>query len=305
MKILITGSRGFLGGTIGRFAASNGHEVLGIGRAAQADLSWPGQYFSADVLSADLSRLIRDCNPAAIFHAAGTASVGSSFASPLDDLRASLLSWANLLENVRRSGQFPLLVYPSSAAVYGRPQVLPAGEDAPVNPISPYGFHKAACELMAREYATCFQQKVVIVRLFSVFGEAQRRLLIWELFQQFSGEGDTVSLEGTGKETRDYLYADNVADVVLRLIQANLSKDKANYQTINVGSGNELNVLSLAEQIRTLLGSTKKINCRGIHREGDPERWRADISLLRDAIPDWEPMPFKNGLEQCLETWRR
>ena len=304
MKILITGSRGFLGGTIGRFAAVLGHEVLGTGRATQPDPRWPGEYFATDVQSADLSALIHEFTPAAIIHAAGTASVGASFASPLDDLRASLLSWANVLESVRRSGTSPLLLYPSSAAVYGQLKELPVSENAPLVPISPYGFHKAACELLGREFAVCFGQRLIVLRLFSVFGEAQRRLLIWELFHRFTGSEESVWLEGTGKETRDYLYADDMADAIIRLLERKLDVTEGSYQVINLASGREQNVLQVAEQMKTLLESKKKIYCHGTQRSGDPERWQADISHLKQVLGDWKPGPFEAGLARCLRAWQ-
>src|SRR6476661_8566570 len=162
MRIIITGSRGFVGGSVGRLAVQRGHDVLGVSRAAQPAVDWPGAYVSADVVSADLSQTIRDFAPDAVFHASGTASVGASFSAPLADLRASLLSWANLLDSVRRSTLQPLLLFPSSAAVYGRPEQSPVKEDAAVRPISPYGFHKAACELLAWEYADCFGQRIIV-----------------------------------------------------------------------------------------------------------------------------------------------
>ena len=178
MKLLITGTRGFVGGSIGRLATQLGHDVLGVGRAAQPATDWTGKHLTADVVSADLAPLIRNFAPDVIFHAAGTASVGASFTAPLDDLRASLMSWTNLLDSVRRSGANPLILFPSSGAVYGRLQSLPVKEDAEIQPISPYGFHKAACELLAREYAVCFGQRLVVCRLFSLFGVQQRRLLV-------------------------------------------------------------------------------------------------------------------------------
>ena len=145
MKILVTGSGGFVGGSFGRHAARAGHEVLGVGRASQPEVGWPSLHAQADVSSSDLAELIAAFRPDAVLHAAGAASVGASLARPLDDLRASVVTWANVLDSVRRSGARPLVVFPSSAAVYGDAASLPVAESAPARPISPYGFHKAAC----------------------------------------------------------------------------------------------------------------------------------------------------------------
>src|SRR5437867_3526309 len=205
MRLLITGSRGFLGGSIGRLAASNSQEVLGIGRSSQPGAGWPGKYVQADVAHADLSPVIRDFAPDVLLHAAGPASVGSSLTAPLEDLRGAVQTWANTLDSVRRSGLRPLVLFPSSAAVYGNPLNLPVREDDVTAPISPYGYHKVICELLARENSTCFNLNIIVCRFFSIFGVAQRRLLIWELYKQFAGPVPIVCLQGTDRETRHYL----------------------------------------------------------------------------------------------------
>src|SRR5262249_48327157 len=153
--------------------------------------------------------VIRDFAPDVLLHAAGTASVGGSLRAPFDDLRAALLTWANVLEGVRVSQHRPLLIFPSSAAVYGEVTELPVREDMPVQPISPYGFHKVMCELLAREYAECFDLSIVVCRLFSVFGVDQRRLLVWESFERLSDAEGPAWLEGTGEESRDYLAVED------------------------------------------------------------------------------------------------
>jgi UDP-glucose 4-epimerase len=292
-----------MGGAIGRFAAAHGHEVLGISRATQPSSDWPGGYVAADVVTADLSRTLRDFAPDAILHAAGSASVGNSFVAPLEDLRAAVLAWANVLEAIRRSTMRPLIVFPSSAAVYGNPK-LPIREDAPLDPISPYGFHKAACELIAREYADCFGARIMICRLFSLFGEAQRRLFVWEVYRQIISNDPMATLQGTGEETRDYLHIADAASAILLLMQREIaSGNSASYQVVNLASGVETKVLDLANQVRSLLESEKPIECRSEKRPGDPPHWVADIGRLRTMIPDWQPQPLAERLSECIKAW--
>jgi UDP-glucose 4-epimerase len=306
VKILITGSRGFVGGSLGRYAASAGHAVLGISRATQRPLDWPGKYISADVVTADLAPVIREFAPDTIFHAAGTASVGASFKTPIDDLRASLFSWANLLHSAHRSGAHPLICFPSSGAVYGQLDHLPVKETASLRPISPYGFHKVACELLAQEYATCFSQRVIVCRLFSLFGEYQRRLLVWEIFRQLASSEETVWLQGTGEETRDYLHVNDMAAAVVMLAEDQTEKMvKGTYELINLASGSETRVIDLAKQMGSVVAPQKKIRCRGVRRPGDPERWQSDISKLRSLLPNWNPQPLNQGLATCIAAWQR
>lgn len=300
MNVLVTGSRGFVGGALGRAAAREGATVLGVSRSSQPADHWPGEHAQADVAQADLSPLIRDFEPDLIVHGAGTASVASSLSQPLDDLRAALITWANVLDSVRRSGTNPTVIFPSSAAVYGNPASIPVGEDAPIAPISPYGFHKAACELIGREYAECFGLGVLIVRLFSVFGAGQHRLFMWEIYNQARGAKPEIEIDGTGFESRDYLHIDDVCNTMLELGR----KTESGCVTVNVASGTESVVMRIAEEIRDLVAPKKKIRCAGHARPGDPLRWCADVSRLRDLLPGWEPRELSCTLESTIREWR-
>lgn len=305
VRILITGSNGFVGGSVGRWAAACGHDVLGIARASQPAADWPGAYVQADVLTSDLAEHVRAFQPDVVLHGAGTASVGASFARPLDDLRAAALTWANTLDAVRRSAQRPLLLFPSSAAVYGNPAMLPVNEEMPAQPISPYGFHKAMCEQLAREYAECFGMRLVVCRLFSLFGTAQRRLLVWELYRQCAAASATIWLEGTGTETRDYLHIDDVAAALVELATRQIAETAAACLVVNVASGTETSVLALAEHLRALIAPGKEICCRGSARPGDPHAWRADTTRLHTLAPDWQPTPLADALADCVRGWQQ
>ena len=301
MKILITGSRGFVGASFGTFASAAGHEVLGISRSSQPEPGWPGRHVQGDAAQADLAAIIRDFAPDLLLQAAGSASVGASIADPVGDFRATAVTLINVLDGVRRSGREPLVVFPSSAAVYGDPASLPVGEDAPCVPISPYGFHKTACEIFAREYAQCFGLSTVVCRIFSLFGSRQRRLLAWEIFAQLAGKADALELQGTGTETRDFLHMDDLSRAILLLTPA---VPRRGCTILNVASGRETPILELAETMRAMVAPAKKITCRGIARPGDPHRWCADIRALQSLIPAWQPQTFAAGLEATIRDWR-
>ncbi len=306
MKILITGSRGFVGGSVGRFAAAAGHDVLGVARSSQPERDWPGRYVQSDVLHGSLAGTLAEFAPDVVIHAAGTASVGGSLQAPLEDFQAAVMTWANVLENVRRSGIRPVLIFPSSAAVYGNPATLPVAEDAPTSPVSPYGFHKAACEMIAREYAECFGLNILVCRLFSLFGIRQRRLLVWEIFEQLSGPQNTVWLQGTGQESRDYLHVDDLAAAMLHLAaHPAFAEPAGTAQIVNLGSGQETSVLDLAHQMSALHGADKSVACRSQERPGNPTRWTADVSHLQTLLPAWQPEPLASGLAKCFDVWAK
>jgi len=300
MKIAITGSRGFIGGSFARYATAAGHEVLGISRSSQPEQDWPGQHLHADSLHSDLSPALREWHPDAVLHAAGSASVGDSITDPLEDLRASAMTLANTIDGIRRAGISPVLLIPSSAAVYGNPAHLPVAETGAIAPISPYGFHKAACELLAREAAECMGMRVVVCRLFSVYGARQRRLLVWELYRQLTGESGVVELHGTGGETRDFVHIDDVCGAFLALAQ----HPKRGCMAVNVASGTEISVSQLAEEMKRISDIDKMLMCRGVTRAGDPMHWEADITQLLKLIPTWHPKPLRDGLTETVAHWQ-
>jgi UDP-glucose 4-epimerase len=305
MRVLITGSTGFIGGSLGRFAAQAGNTVLGTGRSPEPGKEWPGVYTPGEATAESLSEIVGNFAPDVLFHAAGTASVGASLVDPLSDFRGSVSVCANMLEAVRRSGKSPLVFIPSSAAVYGNPAALPIDEQAAIQPISPYGFHKAMCEMLARESAECFGLKIIVCRLFSVFGAAQRRLLIWDLFKQLSGSSEVAWLDGTGSESRDFLHVDDLAGAIFQLAEKSARSPSGYFDIVNVASGEETTVADIAGQIRDLVAPGKDMRCRGASRPGDPRNWRGEISKLRSMIPSWQPRPTISALNYCVAAWQQ
>jgi nucleoside-diphosphate-sugar epimerase len=160
------------------------------------------------------------------------------------------------------------------------------------------------CELIAREYADCFGLNIVLCRFFSLFGVRQRRLLVWEIYEQLVGANPTVWLQGTGAEARDYLSIEDVWSVFEQLIPLWLQNpDCSCVVTINVAAGVETYVSDLAKQIRDIVAPGKAIRFRGLERAGDPRRWRADLSLLTSLLPAWRPEPLSSALPRCIAAW--
>jgi UDP-glucose 4-epimerase len=303
MRLLITGARGFVGSSLAQRAAKRGFEVLGIGRTSQAPLDWPGSYVWADVALSDLTPIVNGFQPDLVVHCAGSASVSGSLAAPLDDLRATVLTFANTLEGIRRSDVRPFLIFPSSAAVYGNPAQLPIREEEPCRPISPYGFHKLAAEQLVHEYGTCHQLRAVVCRIFSLIGQRQRRLLLWDLYQQFVGPANEVVIQGSGAETRDYLHIDDLCDTFLSF-PAYGGMELPNGSVINVASGVETTIDTLARLLKEILGSKKSLVFTGKPRPGDPSRWVADCRKLDRIYPTRPAAKLVDGIERVVRSWQ-
>jgi len=165
----------------------------------------------------------------------------------------------------------------SSAAVYGNPQYLPIDENHPVSPLSPYGWHKYYSELICKEFYEIFDLKTLNIRVFSAYGPGLRKQLFWDLYHK-SLISDTIELFGTGNESRDFIFIDDLLFAIDRLIAS------ANFQgqVINVASGIETTVREAVETFLSLLGFQGKLIFTGKEKIGDPVRWHANIDKLRN-----------------------
>lgn len=303
MRLLITGARGFVGSSLAEYACKKGHEVLGVGRTAQAPAGFSGNYVWADAALSDLTPIVNGFRPDQVVHCAGSASVAASFSSPLDDLRANVVTLANTFDAVRRSEVRPLVIFPSSAAVYGNPAELPVREEEPCRPISPYGFHKLAAENVVHEYVVCHNLRIVICRIFSVIGERQRRLLLWDLYRQFVGEAEQVVVQGTGAETRDFLHIDDLCSSFLSFSASVDAFSNGNY-IVNLASGVETSVREMVSMVKQILGSEKPVVFLGKQRLGDPNRWLADCTRLRAVSSSQRFTKLFAAVEQVVRSWQ-
>src|SRR5262249_35777614 len=152
-----------------------------------------------------------------VVHAAGSGSVGSSFTAPLRDFERGVATTATLLDILRRVAPKAMVVIPSSAAVYGTQPEGKIAEDAPLAPISPYGAHKLAAELICRQAHFNFGQPVTVLRLFSLYGPGLRKQLLWDLAARLRAQPARILLGGTGTETRDLLFIDDAVELIWRV----------------------------------------------------------------------------------------
>lgn len=298
MKILITGSQGFLGKSLAHYAVKNGHQVLGVARS-EANGLIAGMGFTRCALDqADFVDVLNGFAPDVVVHAAGSASVGYSFQEPREDFLMAVETWVSLLDAVRKGEGNPLVIFPSSASVYGNPTRLPVSEGAVLRPISPYGFHKVICEQLAQEYTHCFGLNVVAARLFSTIGPYQQRLLVWELFHQAIDDNPYLTIQGTGTETRDFLHIDDICRYVLGIAE----REPKGFWAVNVASGESTSVRRMAEIVTHLVGIRKAIVTLNKELPGDPKHWQADTTLLQDLVP-YQAADITNGLEDCVRHW--
>lgn len=285
-RLVVTGAAGFLGRYIVADLANKGWSVIGLDRVSPSkDDALSGQvleWCEAALPSDRLAHSLAYWQPCALVHAAGPASVPASLHDPWSDFDGNVSVFFHVLDSVRRHAPECRVILLSSAAVYGNPLVLPVGENAPVRPISPYGFHKRLCEQLAEEFHVLYGLRVCSARIFSAYGPGLRRQVLWDICQKALHQ-PFIQLLGTGQETRDFIHAQDIAGAIALLLR-DADFDEPVY---NLATGEETTIAELATILCSALGVSKEINFTGTLRQGDPSRWCADTSRLRAL--DFQP----------------
>lgn len=276
-NILITGVDGFIGSYLAQYFSLTPNKIIGLGRH-QKSVEKMDHYVAMELPSNNLIPLLRDFRPDICFHCAGAASVKNSVEFPQQDFTANVAVTFHLMDALRQAAPKCRVVYFSSAAIYGNPQSLPVKESHPLSPISPYGIHKAICEQILTEFYQFYGMCSVIVRVFSAYGPGLKRQLMWDIAQQVLGESppEKVALSGTGEETRDFVYIDDIvrASEILMNNVGNIP------EVYNLASGNSTRIKDIAERLVTILNPSLSIEFDGVTRAGDPLYWQADVSKI-------------------------
>ncbi|HMJ45974.1 MAG TPA: NAD-dependent epimerase/dehydratase family protein, partial [Ferruginibacter sp.] len=166
MKLIIIGSQGFIGSHLCEYFFKNGYDVYGTDVLdPPANIKY--RYSKVSRLSTEWEELLSTDKFDFCINAAGSGNVSYSVSHPLIDFEANTLDVVKILDAIRKSNLLCKYLHISSAAVYGNPAHLPITESAPLNPISPYGYHKLMSEIVCKEYAALFGIQVAIVRPFS------------------------------------------------------------------------------------------------------------------------------------------
>lgn len=276
---LVLGASGFIGSHIADKFLACKHEVIGVDVMTANRHHTPGYRHFAGAITVELLQLLFTQNRIdTVIFAAGRASVQASFQSPVTDHQENVMAFLLVAEAVRIYAPNAFLILLSSAAVYGNPSSLPIHENDLKQPISPYGFHKIQAELIAQEYATCFQLRISALRLFSCYGEGQRKLLLWDLCKKLEQPGPLV-LKGKGNESRDFIHVEDVASFSLHLALT----PPQGFAIFNVASGKETSIREIAEKLVEHIDHNRTIQFEGKENTGNPDNWRADIEAMKNT----------------------
>lgn len=272
MKILIIGSKGFIGSNCVEYFRFKGFEVF----QADVNSSFESNYYQIEIQNSDFSSPFKEHLFDVCINASGSAHVGFSFENPSIDFELNVVNVQKILVAIRDYNSNCMFVNFSSAAVYGNPKLLPITENSLCSPLSPYGFHKLQSELLLTEYHNFFRLKTCSLRVFSAYGPGLKKQLFWDLYQK-AIQNDEVLLFGTGKETRDFIYIDDLMQVLDLVLQ----KSPFQGSIYNVASQVETTIAEAAQVFIKAFSLEKKIVFNGDVKIGDPNNWLADMEKLK------------------------
>ncbi len=272
MKIVIIGSKGFIGSTCVQYFSQLGHQVFEVDIVPFININ----YTKVDTQNADYNSIFEAQQLDVCINASGSAHVGFSFEQPNIDFELNVINVQKLLVAIRNFNPKCKLINFSSAAVYGNPINLPIKETDTCKPLSPYGFHKWQSELLLSEYHKFFGLKTCSLRVFSAFGPGLKKQLFWDLYQKCL-QSQTITLFGTGKESRDFIYIDDLIQMVQLII------DNASFEgnIFNAANGIETNIDEATQTFVKHFDASKQIVFTGEIKIGDPINWQADITEMQ------------------------
>lgn len=290
MKILVIGSRGFIGShCVDYFSKDN--EVWGCDVVMDYNDS---HYIWIGAVDGELLGLFRGHKFDVCINCSGAANVPFSLSNPYNDFNLNTLNVFKLLEAIRIHNKECKFITMSSAAVYGNPEQLPITTDMKMSPVSPYGFHKVFAENVCEEYTRFWGIKTCCVRIFSAYGPRLKKQLFWDMYNKFK-DNDVIELWGTGKESRDFIYISDLVkaiDIVIKNCAFNADK-------INLANGKQITIEEVADTFVKALKSEKKIYFNGAERKGDPINWEADITDLTSW--GYEPeVSLEQGIKEYI-----
>jgi len=231
-----------------------------------------------------------------VFHQAAVGSVPRSIADPFDTQTANVNGTLNLLWKAREAG-VGRVVIAGSSSVYGDTPGMPRVETLLPSPLSPYALSKLSQELFGRIFTKTFGLETVTLRYFNIFGPRQdprsEYAAVIPRFVRAMLKGEALTVYGTGEQSRDFTFIDNV-------VQANLlamGTMRGVGEAFNVGCGSSYSILELIDNLSAIL-KVRPVVKHLPPRAGDPMASQADISKARDFLGYSPKVFFREGLER-------
>jgi UDP-glucuronate 4-epimerase len=330
MRILVTGTAGFIGAALTERLLARGDKVFGIdnhndyydpslkeARLARFASHVNYMHLRADLADANaVNRAFQEFKPQRVANLAAQAGVRYSLKNPQVYVQSNLVGFVNILEACRH-GNIEHLVYASSSSVYGANRKLPfAVEDAVDHPVSLYAATKKANELMAHTYSHLYGLPTTGLRFFTVYGPWGRPDMSPILFADRIVRGEPIDVFNYGNHSRDFTYVDDIVEGVIRTLdhvakpdpaydplQPNTGTSNAPYRVYNIGNDQPVQLMRFIELLEQNLGRTVEKRLLPMQSGDVPDTW-ADVSALRRDVSYAPNTPIETGVARFAEWYR-
>ncbi len=330
MKILVTGTAGFIGHALSLRLLARGDEVIGVDNLndyydvnlKQDRLAQLTDYDLFTDVRLDLEddegirSLFQSQSPQRVVNLAAQAGVRYSLENPQAYVSANLVGFVNILEGCRHN-QVEHLVYASSSSVYGANTDMPFSvHDNVDHPVSLYAASKKANELMAHTYSHLFGLPTTGLRFFTVYGPWGRPDMALFLFTRNILAGKPIDVFNHGNHCRDFTYIDDIVEGVSRTLDkiakpnTDWSSDNPDpgtsaspYRVYNIGSNNPVKLMDYINVLEQCLGKTATKNMLPL-QAGDVPNTYADVSDLVKDIGYKPTTPIEEGIAAFVEWYK-
>ena len=305
-RVLVTGGCGFIGSYLVRRLVNLGYNVVILDNLARGnmitnlrDIANNVRLMKGDIREYEtVLKALKDVD--VVFHLAALTDVQESIEKPRLYHEVNSTGTLNLLQ-ASVENKVEKFVYTSSCAVYGNPVKLPIDENHPTNPLSPYAASKLSAENYCKAYSNNYGLKVLILRLFNVYGPRQTKSyagVISEFIKRVMDDKPPV-IFGDGKQTRDFIY---VEDVVEYLTKALDYEPEDKFDVFNVGTGKPVTINQLADLVLKIIG---KENLKPVYekpKEGEIKHSVADIVKAVNHLNYVPQYTLEEGLRRILAS---
>ncbi len=305
MKILVTGGAGFIGSHVADAYITAGHEVavlddLSTGR--EANVNPAASLHRVDIRDrAQVQNVVASFKPDLVNHHAAQSEVPKSVADPGYDALVNVVGGLNVLRACVDNSVGKVIFSSTGGALYGEPDVVPADEDHPLRPLSPYGTSKLAFEQYLGTFQRTFGLRYTVLRYANIYGARQdfhaEEGRVVAIFASRMIEGKSVTIDGDGNQSRDMLH---VGDVAIANIAA---LDKGDGGTFHISTGVPVTINDLFRKL-ALLTEYKMQPRFGPPRTGDVYRIALDNTRAKEQL-GWAPrISLEDGLQLTVEYFR-